>query len=194
VTRQQRGFQAIGDLTRADPRTLAKALGSSGRRLLDLARGRDNRLVDPAQARKSLSAETTFDQDLNDLKKLESRPWPLCARVARRARLEGFVGRAIVLTLRTQDFRILTRRQAAPTATQTAKTPFAVSRALPRGKIRGESYRLIGVEPCDLSAEAAETDMFAVPETRTLREETTVDEPRRRYGDQILVNGRTLIA
>ena len=39
--------------------------------------------------RKTISAETTFNDDLHRLSDLEDMLWPLCEKVARQARAEG---------------------------------------------------------------------------------------------------------
>jgi DNA polymerase-4 len=187
-----RGIATVGDIARADPRDLARTLGAQGLRLARLAAGEDDRPVDPAQARKSLSAETTFEDDLTGLEDLEARLWPLCERVARHARTEGIAGRTMVLKLRTADFRILTRRRAAPSATQTAKTLFTVSRALLRDEAGTGAFRLIGVGLADLTQEAAPADLFATPEARARREEVMVDALRDRFGARTIVKGRSL--
>lgn len=189
---ESRGLATIGDLARADPRDLARNHGAHGLRLQQFAHGRDDRPVDPAQPRKSISAETTFENDLRDLTGLEARLWPLCERVARHARAEGIAGRTVTLKLRTSDFRILTRRRPTPAATQTAKTLFAASRALLRDEVHGEAFRLIGVGLADLSAQTAASDLFAAPDARALREETAVEDLRRRFGDAAVIRGRSL--
>src|SRR5690606_9564442 len=119
-------------------------------RLFDLAHGRDSRPVDPGQARKGISAETTFFEDLQRLDDLEDRLAPLCERVARQARQAGVAGRVVTLKLKTADFRIVTRRRALPVPTQTARTLFAVGRELLAGEARGQSWRLIGVGIAEL--------------------------------------------
>ncbi len=55
------GFPTIADLQRADPLDLFRRYGASGQRLWKLAHGLDERRVDPAGERKSVSAETTFE-------------------------------------------------------------------------------------------------------------------------------------
>jgi DNA polymerase-4 len=189
---ESRGVATVGDLARADPRDMARRHGVHGLRLQQLAKGQDDRPVNPAQPRKSLSAETTFETDLRDLASLEARLWPLCERVARHARAEGIVGRTVTLKLRTSDFRILTRRRAASAPTQTAKTLFAASQAMLRDEVRGHSYRLIGVGLADLTEQMVSSDLFAAPEARVLREETVVDDLRRRFGADAVVMGRSL--
>jgi DNA polymerase-4 len=60
------GFSLIGDLQRAPASELARRYGTHGARLAALARGLDDRAVEPEREAKSISAETTFEQDLAD--------------------------------------------------------------------------------------------------------------------------------
>ena len=124
------GLSKVGDLASASPKSLAARFGAHGLRLSGLAHGQDARTVDPASERKGVSAETTFDTDLRELSALEDRLWPCCEKVAARARADGFAGRAVVLKLRTADFRRLTRSRTLPAPTQTARTLFAVAREM----------------------------------------------------------------
>ena len=192
-TLEKRGLRTVGDLARSDPRDLARWFGVSGARLADLSRGRDARAVNPDGERKSISAETTFDHDLALIADLEARLWPLCEKIARRARLEGVAARTISLKLRRPDFSIITRRRAAPAPTQTAKTAFAVARDLLHREAGSGAFRLIGVGFSDLAPQAeAGGDFFPTPEGRNLASERAIDAVRGRFGDAAIVAGRSL--
>ncbi len=187
------GFRTVGDLARAEPRLLVAKFGAFGLRLSELAHGRDQGAVDPDHIRKSVSAETTFDNDLSTLDALEDRLWPCCEKVASRARAEAFCGRSVVLKLKTSDFRSVTRRKTLDAPTQTARTVFAAARALLAAEVDGTRFRLIGVGLADLSpVEAAPTDLFAGPEALARRTETLADTLRARFGAAALVTGRAL--
>ncbi|MBX4159001.1 hypothetical protein K4A07_17915, partial [Lactiplantibacillus plantarum] len=80
------GYALIGDLARADVRDLVKRYGESGLRLYDLAHARDARAVNPERDRKGMSAETTFNEDLTSAEALEAELWPLCEKLASKAR------------------------------------------------------------------------------------------------------------
>ncbi len=190
---QKAGYRTVGDLARADPRTLAERFGAGGLRLADLCRGRDSRAVDPEQARKSISAETTFNADLTKLGDLEDELWPLCEKVARHARAETIAGRVVTLKLRDSDFRIVTRRKTLPIATQTAKTLFQVGRELLKPEVGAAAYRLIGVGMSDLvDGDLAVSDFFAGAESRALQSEKALDSLRARFGAGAVVSGRAL--
>jgi DNA polymerase IV len=186
------GFTTVGDLARAEPQGLMKRWGAYGGRLSELAHGRDTRAVDPDQVRKTISAETTFFDDLTGLEPLEDRLWPLCERVARQARNSGVAGRVATLKLKTADFRQITRRRTLAVPTQAARTLFSVARELLAAEARGQAYRLIGAGLSDLVDAAAGLDMFAEDERRARRNEQTIDAVRAKFGADAIVSARTL--
>lgn len=187
------GYATVGDLARADVADLARGFGVHGLRLAKLAIGEDTRAVDPAQDRKSLSAETTFNVDLREQEDLEQALWPLCERVARQARREAISAGAVVLKLRDSQFRIITRRRALSDPTQTATTVFAVARELLRPEVGRRTYRLIGVGLIELSAESDRAaGLFAAAENRALHAEKAMDALSGRFGDGAVVRGRSL--
>jgi DNA polymerase-4 len=189
---QKAGLYTVGDVAAADPKTLARTFGASGLRLARLSQGEDAREVDPDGERKSVSAETTFNEDYTRLAELEDRLWPLCEKVALRARRGGVVGRVATLKLKSADFRITTRRRTLPAPSQTARTLFAAGREMLRTEATGErAFRLIGIGLSDLSdAEAAEHELFGGGEARARSTETAIDKLRTRFGDGAVVSGR----
>ncbi len=190
---EKAGYRTVGDIAAADLRDMADRFGAHGLHLHKLAQGQDSRAVNPEQSRKTISAETTFNNDLSAITDLEDRLWPLCEKVARQLRAEGIAGRVAGLKLRTPDFRIITRRRTLPVPTQTARTLFNVARELLAAEPPGRSYRLIGAGLSDfIEAGAAEGDFFADAEKRSLKSETAVDALRARFGKGAVVTGRSL--
>ena len=57
-----------------------------GVRLYRLSRGEDDRRVSPDEEIKSISAETTFNDDIRDGHELERILWRLAEKVSRRAK------------------------------------------------------------------------------------------------------------
>ena len=186
------GYATIGDLAAADPRDLIKRYGESGLRLYDLSHGRDARAVKPGHDRKGMSAETTFNEDLTDAADLEAELWPLCEKLASKARRDGVASRVIVLKLRRSDFRIITRRVSLAEPVQTARALFAAGRALMAAEL-GIPYRLIGIGLGEV-VEAIDTPsaLFETPEARTLKTETAIDALRAKFGRNAVIAGRTL--
>ena len=186
------GFATVGDLAAADLRDLVKRYGETGLRLHDLAHARDARSVNPEHDRRGMSAENTFNTDLTTLEDLEAELWPLCEKVASKARRDGVASRVVVLKLRRTDFRIVTRRRTLPDPVQTARALFAIGRDLLAPEL-GRPYRLIGIGLADIQdAEDLPEGLFASPERRTLRTETTIDALRQKFGASAVVAGRAL--
>jgi len=188
------GWRTVGDLARADPKTLARRFGAYGLTLSRLAHGQDGRPVNPDQVRKGISAETTFEDDLAELERLEHRLWPLCERVARTCRQEGTAARTVILKLKTADFRLITRRRTLPSPTQTASTLFAATRELLATEANGRSFRLIGVGVQELTEaqDGAPEDLFGSGESRALKGERAMDALRERFGADAVLRGRAL--
>jgi DNA polymerase-4 len=187
------GYRTVGDIARADLRDLADRFGQHGLHLHRLANGHDSRAVNPNEGRKTISAETTFNEDLSSIQDLEDRLWPLCEKVARQLRAEGIAGRVAHLKLRRPDFQIVTRRRTLPVPTQTAKTLFQVARELLAAEPGGQPYRLIGAGLSDFTdGFEAGADFFADSERRALKGEAAVDALRAKFGKGAVVTGRAL--
>ena len=186
------GYATIGDLARADVRDLIKLYGESGLRLHDLSHARDARSVNPERDRKGMSAETTFNEDLSSAEALEAELWPLCEKLASKARRDGVASRVLMLKLRRTDFKIVTRRISLPEPVQTARALFAAGRDLLKPEL-GPPYRLIGIGMADIrDAEDAPAGLFQSAETRVLKTERAIDKLREKFGKDAVVAGRAL--
>jgi hypothetical protein len=168
------GIRTIADLRRWDRDDLIRRFGSQGMRLYHLARGDDTRRVARDHKVKSISNETTFNEDIADADILDGHIWRLAEKLADRAKAKGLAGRTVTLKLKRTDFRTLTRRTTLPDGTQTADRIYRTARALYDRMEHPEPYRLIGVGLSDLMPEA-EADREGT--CSTLRPE---DPPRRR--------------
>lgn len=191
-TLQSDGFATVGDLAAADVRDLIRRYGETGLRLHDLAHGRDARSVNPAHERKGMSAETTFNEDLTAAADLEAELWPLCEKLASKARRDGVASRVVMLKLRRTDFRIVTRRITLPEPVQTARALFAAGRELMAPEL-GIPYRLIGIGMGDVQdAVEGPSALFESAEARALKTETAIDRLRAKFGAGAVVAGRAL--
>jgi DNA polymerase-4 len=190
-TLQSDGYPTVGDLAAADVRDLVRRYGETGLRLHDLAHGRDARAVNPGHERKGMSAETTFNEDLTSAADLEAELWPLCEKLASKARRDGVASRVLVLKLRRTDFRIVTRRITLPEPVQTARALFAAGRALMAPEL-GRPYRLIGIGMAEVVEAVDAPALFESAETRVLKTETAIDALRARFGARAVVAGRAL--
>ncbi|MEP5367521.1 DNA polymerase IV, partial [Parvibaculum sp.] len=86
------GITRISQLQKMEEHDLMARFGSMGSRLYRLSRGLDSRHVEPVHETKSISAETTFMRDISDRAELDRILWPLCDKVATRAKAAGLSG------------------------------------------------------------------------------------------------------
>lgn len=189
------GIRTIADLLRWDRRDLQARFGSMGDRLFHLARGEDTRPVKRDERMKSISAETTFDEDTSDPGVLDGHLWRLAERVSDRAKAKDLAGRTITLKLKRADFRIVTRRHSLPDPTQTADRLYRKARALYDAARDPGPFRLIGIGLSDLTA-AGDADRMSDlldPQAATRRAaERATDAIRARFGKDAIIKGRAL--
>ena len=188
------GLNTIGDLQRETPEDLMRRFGAMGARLARLAVGDDDRPVDPEGETKSVSAETTFNEDLRKLDELEHELWPLCEKVSRRLKAAGLAGRTVTLKLKTDDFRIRTRAESLPHATQLAEVIYRDARELLAKEADGTAFRLIGVglSHFDAPEVADPPDLLDRRPGQVRAIETAIDKVRAKFGEASIGKGRGL--
>ena len=130
------GIRLIADLATRSLEDMMRIAGNDGPRLLRLARGEDARRVEPERAAKSVSNETTFDEDIAALARLEPILWRLAEKVSRRLRTADIAGRTVVLKLKTKDFRTRTRTVFRPRADPAREPALCGGTADARGGVR----------------------------------------------------------
>ena len=99
------GYRTIADLQRANEVDLMRRYGEEGQRLWRLARGIDARKVDPERETKSISAETTFNRDISELRPLEQTLWELTEKVSGRLKAASLAGSTVTLSSRAPTSR-----------------------------------------------------------------------------------------
>ena len=188
---QQDGYSTVADLQRADETELMKRYGVEGRRLWRLSRGIDDRAVNPERETKSVSAETTFNEDIASEKPLEKLLWSLSERVSSRLKASGIAGSTVTLKLKTADFRLRTRARSLGEPTQLAARIFDAGRDLLAKETDGTRYRLIGIGVSDLDdAEKADgADLIDLRAKRSHEAELAVDKVREKFGKAAVVKG-----
>jgi DNA polymerase-4 len=187
------GVTHIRHLRRYEETELIARYGAMGRRLFRFARGRDDRPVEPNAAAKSVSAETTFDDDVGDAAELLRRLWPLCERVAGRLKRSGVAGHSVTLKLKTREFRILTRSHKLTDPTQLADRLYRAAEPLLRRECDGRRFRLIGIGASDLTDAvfADPPDLLDPGRARRAQVEAAMDRVRAKLGRDAIAKGRS---
>ncbi len=188
------GIMRIGELQNISEAELVARYGRLGSRLARFSRGLDRRPVDNRSGRKSLSAETTFADDISDPRALERRLWRLSEKVSHRLKNEGIGGRTVTLKLKRADFKLRTRAATLAQPTQLAEVIWRAGTRLLGREADGTRFRLIGIGVSNY-APAAECDPPDLADPGSFRRkeiERTMDSVRERFGRDAIVKGRDL--
>ncbi len=187
------GITTIGQLQVMEETELMRRYGVIGQRLSRLSRGIDDRSVHPNEEAKSVSAETTFFDDLwreEDLVPILRR---LSEKVAWRLKKSGTSGHTVVLKLKTADFKTRTRNRRLEDPTQLADRIFRTGLALLEKELDGTRCRLLGIGVSDLSApdRADPPDLVDPAAGRRAAAEAAMDRLRDKFGKGTVETGYT---
>jgi DNA polymerase IV len=191
----QAGIRTIADLLRWDRRDLGARFGQMGDRLWHLAQGIDRRPVERDEKLKSISKETTFDDDTADPDLLDGHIWRLAEQVADRAKAKDLGGRTVTLKLKRADFTLISRRHALDQPTQLADRIYREARALFDASRERGPFRLVGVGISDLSpGDQADVagDLLDPGAGARGKAERAADAIRARFGKHAIIKGRAL--
>jgi DNA polymerase-4 len=150
------GYATLGDLAKADPAALERALGSWGQQARELARGIDPRDVVADRDAKSIGAECTYDVDLTTHEAIARSLLEHASRVAERLTASGLAAGTVVVKIKLADFTLLTRRTTLPSpASDTRTLHDACIALLDRFPLAKARVRLTGVSVQSLGPAAA---------------------------------------
>ncbi len=189
------GIRSFADLKRWDQQDLIARFGAMGDRLWHLARGIDARRVTAHEPMKSISNETTFNDDTADPDILDGHLWRMAEKVSDRAKAKDLAGRVVTLKLKRANHSTLTRRLSLHSPTQMADTIYRTARALFDQVGNEGPYRLLGCGISDLTtADKADTegDLLDPNKTKRSQAERATDKIRSRFGPDAIVKGRAL--
>ncbi|KZD06993.1 MULTISPECIES: DNA polymerase IV [Thalassospira] len=160
------GITTIGQMQQLDIHALQGRYGSIGKRFFHFSRGQDNRRVEQSSERKSLSSETTFNEDISDLDELVDIAKRLTARVASDLARKEIAGHTVVLKLKSADFKTRTRNMRLTYPTLREDLILETALTLLKKEVDGTRYRLLGVGVADLfPADTADpADLFGETE------------------------------
>lgn len=193
ATLERDGIRTIGQLQTMDEGDLMKRYGTMGQRLHRLSRGQDERQVEINGEAKSVSSETTFNDDLCDFDDLATHLRRLSEQVAHRLRKSEAAGQTVVLKLKTADFKIRTRNRRLDSPTRLADRIFRTGMQLLDRETDGTRFRLIGIGVSDLSdpALADPPDLVDIQATRRAAAEAAINSLRDKYGKRTVETGYT---
>jgi nucleotidyltransferase/DNA polymerase involved in DNA repair len=188
------GVRTIGQIRAMTRETLVSKLGNLGEHVYQLSRGKDDRPVVPHREPKSISNETTFDQDTDDRAYLLNTILNLADHVAERIRKEGYRARQVTLKLRYADFSTHTKQISLNKPVQTGEEIAHAARSLFDQFPLDRKIRLIGVGTSDFlkhDRNSQQLGLFQEPDPGE-HLSRTVDRLRERFGQSAIKRGSQL--
>ncbi|AEG03848.1 DNA polymerase IV [Sinorhizobium meliloti] len=193
ATLERDGIRAIGQLQTMEEADLMRRYGTMGRRLYRLSRGLDERSVEIDGEAKSVSSETTFNDDLARQEDLVAHLRGLSEQVAFRLRKSALAGQTVVLKLKTADFKTRTRNRRLESPTRLADRIFRTGLQLLEKEVDGTKYRLIGIGVSDLvDPDLADPPDLVDPQaSRRAAAEDAINRLRDKFGKTSVETGYT---
>jgi DNA polymerase-4 len=158
------GIEKLVDVRTIPEDDLRLIVGGQATWLQQLARGIDERPVEPNREAKSASSENTFDRDLIDLAQIKEAVDRMARDVARWLARNERVARTVTLKVRYGDFTTITRSLTAlpPTSDADAIATRAVQ-LLDRTEAGARPIRLLGVGVYNLNLSPEDSEAQEIP-------------------------------
>jgi len=175
-------------------------LGNQGKQIIDIAQGVDERPVIPyyeAEA-KSISRETTFQQDITDFDYLKDALRLLAKELSMKVRLEGIFAKTITLKVKYANMKLITRSKSGK-AVNEAKDIFdaveVMLDAVEKRPIRLVGIGLSGFDESDFQ-QLTFDDLDSTPQGGKRKKvlSSTLLELQKKFGSEIIKTGNELIA
>jgi DNA polymerase IV len=181
----------IGDLQVLDRSALVRRFGKHGASLVDRAHGLDPDPVDDPDAAKSVSHETTFDEDTSDPETLDRTLLAMSEGVSGRLRHAGLKAGTITVKVRDSGFNTVTRQRGLPEPTDMTEPIWRLAVELARPEMRGKRIRLLGVAASGFGTRE-QLGLFEVEDQRRRKAIEAADELRERFGTRAVTRARLL--
>ena len=183
------GIQKLGDVAGCPKDLLVRRLGKFGHRLRDLASGKDPTGVAGRSAAKSISSEETFSKDLKDKSAMKPVLLRHAQDVGRQLRGKNLKAACVVLKLKHDDFKLVTRSHTLDRPTESTEVIYRTAADLLDKYRLVRPVRLMGVGVSGLSG-ASKPIQSCLFEKDARKNESwekvdrTVDRILDRFGDR----------
>ena len=187
------GVRTIAQIRHRTPEELGALFGRFGGQLWRLAHGVDHRPVVPDHKTKSISHETTFDEDVFDPEILRTWLLELTEQVAGRLRRNRIRGRCVQIKLRFANFKTITRAHTLEESTDVTQRLWHVAAGMLASNLpkRHGGVRLLGIGVTDLDfGNPVQGELFDDSvHARQRRVDAVSDQVRARFGADALRRG-----
>ena len=195
---QLRGIKTVRDILE-NKHTVIEILGDHGQYFIDQAEGKDERKVIPYYEgeAKSVSKETTFQDDITDFEYLKDALRLLAKELSLTLRFDNIYARTVTLKVKYSTMKLITRSKTGIPVNRTNdiyKTAAALLDTVEKRKIRLIGISLSGFDETEFQQMTLdESGLLHDPEKdETL--DSTVLELQKRFGGDIIKSGNEIIA
>jgi nucleotidyltransferase/DNA polymerase involved in DNA repair len=189
---REMGLHTIGAVRARKRDELTQMLGAGlGSHIHALALGEDDRPVVPNWEPKSISNETTFEEDTRDRELLVKTIRRLAESVGRRLRRENYRARKVTLKIRLEPFETHTRQVSVKRPVDTDEEITRLALSLFDQFSLQRRIRLIGVGTGEIVRPGdgpTQLGLFDEPSKESAIDRT-VDAIRERFGDDLIQRG-----
>jgi len=175
------GVSTMGTLSMIPPEMMEKVLGKNGIVIWEKANGIDHTPVHPYSERKSVSTETTFDEDSIDVVKMKELLVSMVEKLSFELRCKQRLTACVTVKIRYSNFDTHTLQKRIPYTAFDHQLIPVVKELFGRLYQRRMLIRLIGVRFSHLVQGTQQLDLFEdTPKTVNLYK--AMDKLRNRYG------------
>jgi len=147
------GVRTIGDVAALDDADLARVFGRGGTFYRELARGIDERVVDPSRERKSISTEETFEYDVRDETRILALLREQAAELGADLKRLDLRAATVGVKVKRGDFTVSGRQTTLVVPTNDADTILAAAEwCWRRSGLQGIPIRFLGTRVATLTA------------------------------------------
>ena len=201
------GFTLIKDVqVLPDEKLLVPYVGNQARRIWELARGIDERPVEPDRQIQSVGNEETYESDVEDPAVIDLELHYFANRVAKRLRKYGLMGHTVSIKVRYNDFKTVSRQKRLDSATDQERIIYDTSVLLWNKLMRTaplpqfdtsvldmpiKPIRLLGVTVSGLSTEGiVQDDLFSIgTDEKDEKLSTVLDSLASKFGEGAIMSG-----
>jgi len=153
----QLGIHKGSDLKKWDLVALVRNFGKAGVFFYDIARGKDDRPVEPDQERKSIGTELTYEKDLTTGFEIVAELYKVEKELMERLEHAGVSGRTITVKIKFSDFTQITRSRTLQHYIRDFETLHKEVSAIRKTiRLADVRIRLLGVTVSNLETEDSE--------------------------------------
>ena len=201
------GFALIKDVQALpDEKPLVPYVGNQAHRIWELARGIDERPVEPDRQIQSVGNEETYESDIEDPAVIDLELHYFANRVAKRLRKYGLMGYTVSIKVRYNDFKTVSRQKRLDSATDQERIIYDTSVLLWNKLMRTaplpqfdtsvlnmpiKPIRLLGVTVSGLSTEGiVQDDLFSIgTDEKDEKLSTVLDSLASKFGEGAIMSG-----